>query len=521
MGRMVVVGGEVSRRGLWGGNRTGPEWIGLSIALVSGMAAIIALSDVIVLGLILGTAIIGLGVVLTTPSKITGYRSLGALLVERHHQRSRRKNKTATFVPVKFRDQTRMVKAGKADRARADEKGMIEVPVTHRNNAPLMVGTVRPFTVQTPTGPMTVFRHGGRIKTPYYTVTVEVMGSSSGIREENREDSAYVARGQFLARMARRQSLITHVQTLSRAVPMDSTDHLRWIKDKQAQGINRLLITSYGDLVQTLQSRSEQHRTYETFRIPRSAALSLKASKLGGGDTGLGLAIHQEIRTALAQAQMMGGIQDYRTLGPEQMAALLRHLQDPDFDIDDDENADLADCWQHLDGDSSDTSVVINGHWHTRTGYVPASAFSPEAIPVSALQSLVSGIQPAVVHTVSMVMELSDARTARGKARTDAAMDQAKGKEVAKSGVVTDGSEEVLMGASSQRLLDLKPGSGHHGAAYALYISYSVESEDELLATADLIEAAAADAGIEFIDWMDHRNDLALITTMPFTRGIR
>lgn len=41
MGRMVVVGGEVSRRGLWGGNRTGPEWIGLSIALVSGMAAII------------------------------------------------------------------------------------------------------------------------------------------------------------------------------------------------------------------------------------------------------------------------------------------------------------------------------------------------------------------------------------------------------------------------------------------------------------------------------------------------
>lgn len=74
---------------------------------------------------------------------------------------------------------------------------------------------------------------------------------------------------------------------------------------------------------------------------------------------------------------------------------------------------------------------------------------------------------------------------------------------------------------SRQRLLDLRPGSGHHGASYALYISYSVESEDELLATADLIEAAAADAGIEFIEWMDHRNDLALITTMPFTRGIR
>ena len=80
---------------------------------------------------------------------------------------------------------------------------------------------------------MTVFRHGGQIKTPYYTVTVEVMGSSSGIREENREDSAYVARGQFLARMARRQSLISHVQTLSRAVP-DGFDRSSAVDQGQA-----------------------------------------------------------------------------------------------------------------------------------------------------------------------------------------------------------------------------------------------------------------------------------------------
>lgn len=140
---------------------------------------------------------------------------------------------------------------------------------------------------------------------------------------------------------------------------------------------------------------------------------------------------------------------------------------------------------------------------------------------MSALQALISGIQPAVVHSVSMVMELEDARKARRRARTDAAMDRAREKEIAKSGIVTDGMEEVLKGASTQRLLDLKPGSGHHGASYALYVSYSVESEAELLTTADLIEAAAADAGIEFIDWMDKRQDLALITTMPFTRGIR
>ncbi|MEQ7735530.1 hypothetical protein, partial [Escherichia coli] len=129
--------------------------------------------------------------------------------------------------------------------------------------------------------------------------------------------------------------------------------------------------------------------------------------------------------------------------------------------------------------------------------------------------------QPAVVHSVSMVLELQDARNARTTARTDVAMDRAKKKQVNESGVVTDGTDDVLLDASHQRLLDLKPGSGHHGAAYALYISFAVEHEDDILSTTDIIEAAAADAGIDFIDWMDHRNDLALITTMPFTRGIR
>ncbi|MFM9431980.1 hypothetical protein ACFDR8_002896 [Arthrobacter sp. MP_2.3] len=520
MGRMVVVGGEVSRRGLFGGNRTGPEWAALAVAVLTAGIALLSSGSNRLVGMIVAAVVLLAGVALTTPNKMTGHRSLGALYVEARHKRTRRKNKTLTFVPVKFRDQTRMVKAGKADRALADEKGMIEVPVRHKNNAPLMVGNVRSFTTQTPAGPMTVFRHQGKIKEAYYTVTMEIMGSSSGIREENREDSGYVARGQLLARLARRQSLVSHVQSLSRAVPMDSADHLIWIKKRRAANVPRVLLESYGALVEAVQSRSEQHRTYETFRVPRSETLRRRSEQLGPGDEGVGQAIFQEVRSAMAQASMMGSIRDFRPLGPEQMAALLRHLQDPDFDIDDYENADLMDCWQHLNGDAP-MSVIINDHWHTRTGYVPASAFSPEAIPVSALQSLISGIQPAVVHSVSMVMELEDARKARGKARTDAAMDRAKEKQVAKSGVVTDGSEDVLMGASTQRLLDLKPGSGHHGASYALYISFSVESEDEILSTADVIEAAAADAGIEFIDWMDQRQDLALITTMPFTRGIR
>ncbi|KQR64148.1 hypothetical protein ASF98_11670 [Arthrobacter sp. Leaf337] len=520
MGRMVVVGGEVQRRGLFGGNRTAPEWIGLSAAIGIALLVVMAGGSQVV-SLIIAAVLVLAGVILTTPNKFSGHRSLGALFVEAQHKKLRRRNNSLTFVPVSARPRTRMVKAGKKDKHRADEKGMIEIPVHHKDNAPLMVGTVRHFTVTTPEGPMVVFRHQGKIQKAYYTVTMEILGSSSAIREEHRKESGHVARGQYLARLARRQSLVTHVQSLARAVPMDSADHLLWVKKRVAKSVPQILLESYGALCETVRSRSEQHRTYETFRIPSSGALFRRADALGGGDEGIGQVIYQEVRSAMAQATMMGSILDFRPLGARAMAALLRHLQDPDFDIDDFEGADLMDCWQHLDGGASPLSVVVNNHWRIRTGYVPASAFSPQAIPVEALEAVISGIQPAVVHSVSMVMELQDARSARSKARTDAAMDRAKKKAIDKSGVVTDGSDDVLLDASHQRLLDLKPGSGHHGAAYALYISFAVENEDEILSITDIVEAAASDAGIEFIDWMDHRNDLALITTMPFTRGIR
>lgn len=521
MGRMVVVGGEVQRRGLFGGNRTTPEWAGLAAAVVAAAVIVVAGGSHLV-SLFIAAVLVLAGVILTTPNRFSGHRSLGALFLEAQHKAYRRRHGSLTFVPVKHRPTTRLVKAGRRNRDRADADGMIEVPARYQDNVPLMVGTVRHFEVQTPDGPMVVFRHQGKITQPYYTVTVEVLGSSSAIREEHRQETGHVARGQYLARLARRQSLVTHVQSLARSVPMDSADHLLWVKKRiPATGVPAILLESYGALCETVKSRSEQHRTYETFRIPASAALSRRANALGGGDEGIGQAIYQEVRSAMAQATMMGSIQAYRPLGARPMAALLRHLQDPDFDIDDYQDADLMDCWQHLDGATSALSLVVNGHWHLRTGYVPASAFSPQAIPVEALEAVISGIQPAVVHSVSMVLELQDARTARTTARTDVAMDRAKKKQVDESGVVTDGTDDVLLDASHQRLLDLKPGSGHHGAAYALYISFAVEHEDDILSTTDIIEAAAADAGIDFIDWMDHRNDLALITTMPFTRGIR
>lgn len=515
---MVVLGGEVAGRGLWGGHRSGPEWAGMAVSVAVSLAVMFSGVQQI-LAFFAAAAILLVGAVLTTPTKFTDYRSIGALLLERWHQRHRRRTGTAVFVPVSARPATRPAKAPRAHAEGTDERGRIAVPIRHRDTAPLMVGSVRFFSVNTPMGPMAVFRH--KAKNPYYTATVETIGTSSGLREERREDAGYVAHGQVLARLARRQQLITHVQSISRSVPVDATDHLLWLRRQITTQVPEVLLESYGELCDVVRSRAEQHRTYETFRIPAVDALYRRAAVYGEGDEGIGLAIFNEVRSAMSYAEMKGSVTGYRPLGPREMAALLRHLQDPDYDIDDHDGADLADCWQHLDGVTSPNAVVVNGKWHTRTGYVPATAFSPEAVPVEALRPLLRGIQPPVVHTVAVVSELQDARQARGQARRHVADDKARKKTAEESGRVTDGEEDVLLEASKQRLIDLRIGSGHHGAAFALYITYSVKDADQILPTADIIEAAAADAAIERIEWLDHRQDLAPITTMPFTRGIR
>ena len=122
MGRMVVVGGEVQSRGLFGGNRTPPEWVGLSVAIGGGLLIVLAGGSSVV-ALISAAVLVLAGVVLTTPNKFSGHRSLGAIFVELRHKKVRAKNKSLVYVPVKDRPQTRMIKAGKKDRERADENG--------------------------------------------------------------------------------------------------------------------------------------------------------------------------------------------------------------------------------------------------------------------------------------------------------------------------------------------------------------------------------------------------------------
>lgn len=143
------------------------------------------------------------------------------------------------------------------------------------------------------------------------------------------------------------------------------------------------------------------------------------------------------------------------------------------------------------------------------------------ALPVQAMRQLVSGIVPAVIHSVSWVNEVVDAKEARAQAMSDRTSDKAKRHSDASKAKISDGTEQVMSNSSDQRAVDLMPGSGHHGAKWGAYVSFTVDSEEELLRVSTQIESVATDCGIDRLYWLDHRHDMALMAVLPMGRGIR
>lgn len=507
MSRNVILGGEVRARDA--GGRTSYEWI-LTLASVL-LAVIIGMTGGGNLGLFFLAVLIGVtGVAVGTPASIWGGRSPAGLLTERIYSIVRHRTRSNVFDP----DQQ--------PSARAGGKRLLNSSARVADTAPLMVGNIRITEVPFGVGVWaSIFRQ--QIGGPsFYTIILEVQGAASGVQEEDFEDASHIGWGQVLARCARRTSPISHVQSFARSVPSDITDHAQWLSGYISPEANDEVLRSYQDLCLEADSRAEQHRSYIVLRFNSSVLLGRLATANGGGLEGTYRVILTETRAVMELAISLNAITAYRPLDQALAASLFAHCQDPyTYAIDDYGEVSLDTVWQHLDGNASAHGIQVNGKGFTRIGYIPRDGFEVGELPVQSLKHLVAGIYPPVIHSVSWINALEDVQQARAKARRHRTRDYAKKRERAKKGTLSDGTDEVMLGASEQRAQDLMPGQGHHGASWAAYLSYTVEQEDQLESVATHIEAAASNAGIRHIHWFDLKQDLALPAVLPLGRGIR
>src|SRR5699024_415852 len=224
------------------------------------------------------------------------------------------------------------------------------------------------------------------------------------------------------------------------------------------------------ELVDGVISEQEQNRTWLTIGVPASREFYAAADRVPlpeemadatsreRADARTAVVLATELRRIISAGRANGF--SFRELDERRLAAVTRSLQDPDQPLDRLEGADKFSMWLPWIGSESSRYLVIEGsqkRWYTRTAVVPRDGFAAGELPVDMLVPLLTGVNPAVVRTVSTLVTVVPETTARDEARDDLTMDRSAVQQRAKQ--VSDGTSEAQLTASQRRLQDLQPGS--------------------------------------------------------------
>lgn len=574
MARTVTLGGEIESRGVFGGR----NWLDitvLALALISGATAFYTVGNNTWVSFLIGGIIWAFGMLVTYPAPVfLSGRSFVNYFAQWVGRKVRRFSGQNIFVPAQERQalanqrmlddqqnpklseaavnrratarakrwglalptaatKTKKSKRGSTQSSTA-KKSANKATTKRTPNAPVFIGSVRFFEFETTGGKMVIFKHmkrPGRTSKTYFSVILEVIGVPGGIMRDYEADRPYMGFGKFLAKLASRQSLVTTHQQISRTLPVDMTEHLHWASSNVVPGASEIMLSSYEELMQQVANASEQHRTFYVLNIVQSAAFRRRAALYGSGDEADARVVFEEVRKSAAWARNLGAVESVSALDESRAAALLRSLQDPNFDIDDTlshvpgQETDLlrlTDAWQLLDWSETTDYTTANNSWLHRTGWVPADGFHADEMSVRALKGLISSepSEPSFIRSVCLTTRLVDAKKARMIGRRDLTSDVALKKRKEKNGQVDDGTSDVKLSSSQRRMIDLKPASGHHGAHYGLFVTVSAQSIDALEAATQAMETKASACGIDRIDWLKDQQDTAFGLTLPLGRGM-
>lgn len=505
MTRTAILGGEAGGRGIFGGKRSKGE----NRLRYAAIAAAIAVWFVFggITGIAVGAGIYAVAHLITY--QLGAGRSVVTMFTGGLRWRWRSHHRLVEFVPPHALPAE--TPGGKRKRRRA-------VPI---RSVPDAVGAVRLMTY-TPSGggKLAVLHHTNPGQEPYLSAVLEVQGQPSGLYEEDDVSASAERFGRLLSACGGPTSLIDGIQLLTRVVPVDPAIHEWYVLNNRSLTAPRQLFESYAELLGQARQTVEQHRNYLVAKIPLSASFS-EMVRAGGGnpaedDSRCRVVSEEMNRLALLASNASLG--PLRMLGPQRLAALLRSLQDPDYFVDDIENVDLDTCWQPTR--TTRRGVLTNGKWLTRVARVAPEAVCLEPVNMRWLSPMLIGVQPAVIRTISMLIQMEPARKARAEARRDVAEDRGKVLAAVKDGRITDLSEQSQATASQQRLLDLRAGTGHTGARWGMYVSITT-TEQAARRASDLIVDKAGDSGLTGLSWLDGAHDLAQPFTWPLWRGLR
>lgn len=407
---------------------------------------------------------------------------------------------------------------------------------------PVPLGTAAPLDLAgTGLDELFVLEHRPPGDNSYFSVVLSLQGLADGLRDDARWASAATGFGRALSTMAKRGSHVRGAQWLHRSVGADLRRHIAWGMSKVAAmdtDATRVtsLIESYGDLLdEEIGPRSEEHRAYAVLIFPRTPELMAEARRAASARGaarvgGIGQVIATDtarIVDFLTTSAQMGRVE---VLGEQRACGVIRSFVDPSFQLDAHRDARWATCWPSYLGGRDSVTVGTAGAWHTRVARIASGSIEPVPLTALWLSPLLTGVAPdpgdddtppsPTIRTISVRMDFVDAAAARGSAISDSTGDLSAQKRELDRGQITDGTSSTMATSSLRRRADLVPGSGHHGVIYAMSLSVTAPTEDDVLRASVRIERAAEEAAIKQLIWCTDRHDAALFETLPLGRGI-
>ncbi|MGP4112320.1 hypothetical protein ACTWP5_15575 [Streptomyces sp. 4N509B] len=417
---------------------------------------------------------------------------------------------------------------------------------------PREVGDIRVLSYappSTPGAPLALVHHRDHRRrswaSGHLTATFEIAGGGDGLLPTREVNTAGYQFERLLGGLAGANIPVDQLDVCTRVLPVHPDTYRAHMAGLLAPDIPPRLRSSLHQLAGYAAGTTEEYRSFATVRIPLPQLAQRAAERIAqrvAEPTAHLDGLYAETFNVLGDVVARVGRAGHplrAMLGPRRLGALIRHLHDPDWAIDQlDGITTVADGWSQIrvpgqewvrtesistslsPSSATSTSTSTGRPWYHAVASVPRDAWPLQPVTARWMEHLVTGISPATIRTVQTQWRLLPKAPAREHARLALTYDTADRHGERRRGQVSTGVSEAAM-SSSRRVLEdlLTPVVG--GAFPAIRVHLSAPSPQELAAARVRVTAAAEAGGITRLRWHTHRHHQALLLTLPMARGIR
>ncbi|WP_433860335.1 SCO6880 family protein [Streptomyces kronopolitis] len=490
--RTYVLGGEFRKRSLFTGV-SGRQVVALGLFVVVWVLALIASRSLVVL--VLGVVVIFAGVGISRRRTQLGDSWLGSV------------GDRAAF--------TASNRGGAPDYVPGE-------------SLPREVGEVRMLAYAPPSAPqapMAIIHHRDHKRrawaSGHLTVSFEIQGAGDGLLPVRQTNTAGLLFERLLGGLASAEIPVDQLDIATRVLPVHPAAYQEHMSGLVVPGTPERLRKSMDELASYAAGNAEEYRSFATLRIPLPHLRA--AAAMGPMDLE---AICEETFGLVGEVVRRVDTAGYRlraVLGPKRLAALIRHMHDPDHPLDSLDGIDtLSDGFNFLRYKGRD-SVRIEGtvrDWYHAVAHVPRDAWPADVIGARWMENLVTQVSPATIRTVVSQFRLVPKVRARQIARIGLTYDTASSRSAKKKSQISTGETEASMTAARRTLNDLmRPVVG--GVYPAVRVMVSAPDSRQLLAARKLVTGAAESGGVTRLGWETYEHHKALATCLPLARGVK